>query len=609
MGRLAVPRIAALHDLDEALLARKGRAVAVAFDATLTHRFGFEIRGLAEATSNASYTVRPSDGATTGLFSREIVSNDVCNKCHNKLDLHGDARFDAPYCVTCHNPGSVDQDTGNTVDMTVMIHKIHAGANLPSVIGGTPYEIYGFRERQHDYSAVLFPQDLRNCRTCHDETDPDTPDAGNWLTVPTAQACGACHDDVDFETGVGHSDANLAVNSNADCALCHSEGGFVGGVDVSHEIPEQIAAQDFQFNIVSVENGGPGLMPSVTFSVTNPNDNDTPYDIANDEAFVQGGGASRLAIDLGWSTTDYTNEGSGSGNPGFRPGSPAQMVSINPLFGGAVDNMDGTFTVTSSVAIPADAVGTGLVAIEGHPALDVNDDGTPERLPAGGATDFFPITDATAQPRREAVSLGACLDCHQQLSIHGNNRTDNIDLCLGCHNADATDIRARTEAGVDAATSVDGKDEESVDFKRMIHAIHAGGVRADGFAVYGFGGSLHDYSEVVFPGNLNVCENCHVEEGYRPVGPEVLATTIDSGADLNDPTDDLNITANTAVCSACHDSTLAVEHMKQNGGAFDAMQAADGTLTSPTLGTVTETCALCHGEGGIADVVESHSGE
>ncbi len=46
-----------------------------------------------------------------------------------------DSRTDVTYCVTCHNPYSIDGDTaaepwGGKVDMKVLIHKIHYGVNL-----------------------------------------------------------------------------------------------------------------------------------------------------------------------------------------------------------------------------------------------------------------------------------------------------------------------------------------------------------------------------------------------------------------------------------------------------------------------------------------------
>jgi len=60
--------------------------------------------------------------------------------------------------------------TGNTVDMKVMVHKIHYGPNLPSVKAGKPYQIIGFGQSVADYSDVTFPQDIRNCTTCHKDT-------------------------------------------------------------------------------------------------------------------------------------------------------------------------------------------------------------------------------------------------------------------------------------------------------------------------------------------------------------------------------------------------------------------------------------------------------
>ena len=75
------------------------------------------------------------------------------------------------------------------------------------------------------------------------------------------ETCGSCHDNVNFRTGEGHSDASLAVNSNADCTLCHADGGFVGSIDDSHAIPSQVAAEAFQYNILSVANTAPGQFP------------------------------------------------------------------------------------------------------------------------------------------------------------------------------------------------------------------------------------------------------------------------------------------------------------------------------------------------------------
>ena len=53
-------------------------------------------------------------------ISREIAATETCNACHDNLAIHGGARFEMQECVTCHNPGSADANSGNTVDMSVM---------------------------------------------------------------------------------------------------------------------------------------------------------------------------------------------------------------------------------------------------------------------------------------------------------------------------------------------------------------------------------------------------------------------------------------------------------------------------------------------------------
>jgi OmcA/MtrC family decaheme c-type cytochrome len=167
-----------------------------------------------------------------------------------------------------------------------------------------------------------------------------------------------------------------------------------------------------------------------------------------------------------------------------------------------------------------------------------------------------------------------------------------------------TDIARR---GGGACLADFGPDDQTIDFKRMIHAIHGSG--NDGadregtpFEVCGFGSSAITF-EVGYPGRLNNCEGCHQPDTYYPVdAATVLGTTMDAGANLASPTDDVVISPNASVCSACHDSDLERQHMIQNGGDFGATKAADSTLISSGV----ETCALCHGPGRIGDVKELH---
>ena len=71
---------------------------------------------------------------------------------------------------------------------------------------------------------VRFPHaahtELLACSNCHDADDPATPDAANWFEVPTAEACGACHDDVNFATGENHGPDIPA--DNTQCVSCHA---------------------------------------------------------------------------------------------------------------------------------------------------------------------------------------------------------------------------------------------------------------------------------------------------------------------------------------------------------------------------------------------------
>jgi OmcA/MtrC family decaheme c-type cytochrome len=578
-----------------------------AYDENKSHRIGLEYRGQAPNENNGLYDFVPSAGGPMdGMFTRDIVDNDTCNACHDRLEFHGGARTDVGYCVTCHNPYSTDEDSGFSVDMKYLIHNIHAGRD--------GFFIVGYRGSIHDYTDVVFPQDLRNCQTCHQESDENTPEASNWRTVANRASCGTCHyDDGDansgndfaIEDGVHPGGFNFA--DDTQCFDCHGPDSTVTNPDGDlvntesiHSLPLQEISQQFEFVIVATANMAVGQTPTVDLSVVDPTNGNAPYDLLNDPEFTTCDGTSRLAVGIAWNTDDYTNTGSGS--------NPAQPISMDPLtcFGnpGAQDLGGGVYRVTSGTAIPATASGTAAVTIDGHPAADADGDGTFEaRVPVTNVVSYVSLTGGDADERRAVVDIARCDDCHKQLSLHGNNRTDNPEVCVTCHNPNATDARQRGVPGTDCNDLL-GPDDVSVDMKYMIHALHASGATGVPYEVCGFRNSDHVY-DFVYPGHLNNCEGCHIkdEDTFYPVAAgTTLGTTIDVGADPADPSDDVVISPNTAVCSTCHVSDLAAQHMMQNGGDFAAGKAADSSLISSGV----ETCDLCHGPGRTSDVKEKH---
>lgn len=586
--------------------------VAVPFEPNRTHRVAIQLAGV-PAINNASYDWVPAGGAVADR--REIVNNAACNACHDVMFFHGGSpdsggRRDIQYCVTCHNPGSVDPETNSSVDMMIMTHKIHAGSSLAN-----GYVVVGFGNTVYDFSNIEWTQDIRNCGTCHQESDATVPQASNWRQVVTAEACGSCHDNIDFATGVGH--VGIQVTDNGDCQVCHGPNTtFLGGAlkaENAHKVPAQEAAKDFEYQVLGVAgvqaDGSPGAVagkvspgeyPLVTIRIVNPATG-AAYDI-NDQSlanpfFSKPGASTSLNVDVAWNTGEFTNVGSGSATA--TSGTPGQPVQIGFLantaacltgvpcppqaLGRPTANADGSFSKAALRPVPATGVtGSGAAIIEGRPAVQVGVDPVTSapvysRVRVVSVGRPFAITDNVAVARRSVVDTAKCNDCHFDLSIHGGGRTANTELCSACHNPNIT---CRT-VGASGTT----------DLKVMTHGLHAGTFNSCG----------HDFTDVVYPGRVNNCEGCHKANTFYPVdGTKVFATAINAGADRTNPDDDIRVTPNLAVCSTCHTSTLAVAHMKQNGASDAATQLSNGTPST------IETCTLCHGPGKASDLREAH---
>jgi len=639
---------------------------AVRFEPNLTHRVGFEIRGTgANATNNNAnnpvYTWLPATGATINLQTRDIVSDKECDACHAKFSMHGGARVDVPYCVLCHNPGNTDAQSGNTLDFKVMVHKIHSGSKLPSVVAaastapaaGVGYTIWGYNNALYNFNDVVWPQDTRNCQTCHNAADSATPDANNFQSVPNAAACGACHDDVNFATGANHGPTQQPV-TDADCVTCHGPNSTANAgawqVVPSHVVPVLEQQKHYRITVVKVEavkdaagtqSGAtacaaatiackvrPGEYPKVTIRIDDPTTGslwkltDAPF--AN-QFFATGATATttaRVRARVGYSTLNYTN-------PGASTATQATLVEFLPAtkqadgtytFAPAPINPDGTYSAVASKVIPATYAaivtgGSAGVSTEGRAIANVAraDDPPDNQVIAMKAAEpvYFPITDTNPVARREVVDTANCLRCHKSLELHGGARANNLKLCIMCHNPAQAPRVSYLDANGTKHTDV----SEPVDFKFFIHSLHSDN--------YKFG--IVDFSGTGFPGVLNNCLGCHKTDTFYPVDPaKVYATTIDASSTPDDPTKHIAITANAAACGSCHADTTAQLHMSQNGAvvitdqfptglqylAPNVLSATPKYIKSATGATLsryqTETCSVCHGKGTTSDVAVVH---
>jgi OmcA/MtrC family decaheme c-type cytochrome len=521
-------------------------------DRAATHSIGiYGSRNLSEFDlginrADATFNFVP-DGSPVRV-TRDVIKTATCNKCHDQLALHGGNRRSMELCVMCHTPQTTDPDTGNSVDMIEMTHKIHMGANLPSVQAGGKYVIIGNQQSVNDYSKVVFPAtpDARNCAACH-EQGKGAAQQDAWLK-PTRQACGSCHDNVNFATGANH--ANLPQISDNQCGTCHQpEGELEFDVSIRGAHTDPRFSRDLPgtvFEVNEVRQTSPGQRPVVTFTLKDRSGN--PITAAE---------MTRLALVLAGPASDYKT-----------------FVSENALTataGGA-----GRHTYTFTAPIPADAKGTWTIGIEGYRNLTLLAGTTKEQtVRDAGDNRFihFSVDGSAVVPRRRVVSIDKCNACHFDLSLHGGNRNE-VEQCVLCHNPTMTDAARRPANQMPA---------ESIDFKTMVHRIHAGNRQTRPYVIYGFGNVPHDYSGVVFPGNLNNCSMCHINNTQQLPLRANLEPVVDPRGLLNP------MAATTAACTACHTSIAAASHALAN---------------TTRLG---ESCAACHGPNAAFSLDRSHA--
>jgi len=275
-------------------------------------------------------------GSGGTIASREVVGQDNCNRCHTDLQAHGGRRKEVTLCLMCHTAGAEDKNDaggtitpGATIEFKSMVHKIHTGEHLPSVLGvatnpdgsrnyaatPVPLEFVGGSGTVHDYSGVAFPawpnglvamprdqgytalsstakaleDTIRtgpsNCIVCHGDPDGSGPVAAPaqgdlYKAQPSRQSCGACHDDVHWgQNYTANGQTMPAQANNSNCILCHEDSGNPLAVEDAHLHPllDSSFNPGLNIDISSLVEAGthnsdgtidPGEKVSVTFTMT-----------------------------------------------------------------------------------------------------------------------------------------------------------------------------------------------------------------------------------------------------------------------------------------------------------------------------------------------------
>jgi hypothetical protein len=190
-----------------------------------------DVAGLSSGTYSAFAEIMPSAPlGGWGYVTFQVGNADLepqpaanCVDCHRETTQHSGyfaVTFTPDICKACHDnerqmPDKAlwtDRNAGfGAAPLSRRVHGVHYGNYLHK-----PEEVHS----RHDYSHVIFPQDVRNCNKCHSETE-------SWNESASRVACLACHDD---NKSIAHASLMTFDLSSEDpwsgdeletCSFCH----------------------------------------------------------------------------------------------------------------------------------------------------------------------------------------------------------------------------------------------------------------------------------------------------------------------------------------------------------------------------------------------------
>ncbi len=643
------------------------------------------------------YDFIPATGkVVTGASGRDIASTAKCDACHNQLGglpsdsvssgtavgsvppsylslasatpsatlntagafkgvsnnsaaaFHEGAKNDVRYCVVCHTEqqkyGVANATTtatgysGSTVRINdfavgllpVHIHKIHMGDALTK----TGYNFAGVL-----YNNIKYPQDVKNCTTCHDGTAGAanaTANGDNWKNVPSREACGACHDGINFATGGGYTLADFYAGNQATstghiggaqaddskCGLCHSAAnipvyhatvtpnvlvrGTTTPVTVASQANLPAGAAKFTYQMTSVSVNATTGNPTVVFKILN---NGTPvtFNAQGSPEMLTGFGLTGPNIYIAFAVPQ-----DGITAPAdFNASASSSVVN---LWNGSTGTLTGpdsggnytaviTGTAASPIKIPSNAVMvTALLGYSaftqnaGYNGLDTLEYPNGLVLPAQDVQ----MVASGYTARRQIVSTANCNTCHLQLGLFTNSNfhAGYMNDAQGCPICHIPNLASHLYDGWTASLPY------------WIHSIHAAAKRSVPYTEIGSAATAttaaDGFFNIKYPGVLKNCTTCHLPGTFdfsAPASAAALPNRLYS-----------TVAAGTMVAAGTFTLSPYVTAGANYGTTFSYNVATGVSTTATAMSTtlvispIATACVACHDQSLDISHMKSNGG-
>jgi OmcA/MtrC family decaheme c-type cytochrome len=581
-------------------------------DLNAPHRIGVRITNLTDADGNklpdyvwSNMTYVPATGEVGVASGKDTVANQACMNCHGENPATGGIAAPIGHrnqnvenCVLCHTPAlqpnADDAAKGYVFDLPAMIHRIHGGEHLAKL------STYGFKQTA-EWAEIPYPAPLDQCTVCHSNDEGKT----SWKDEPTRAACVGCHSNIDFTTGAGHSEFNLAQADDSQCAACHSTGAL--SPMVAHKVGTRAEYKDLvKVNFTGAEKSGAAGSQVVTLTA-DVTINGTPIAQLSDLSVL---GVDSLLVgnvDARGEVTRWGISGLGLKKADNQVVNGKLVITVPVTDAQATGSIyvgtQATFCVNSAgKAATCDPAATDL--IYGLPYANIHGSNVPSTaLGVGSTINFFNLDGGAivksryVDPARITVEETKCNACHTTLdyakgATHG---TYTFDQCMDCHNnnyagsyhpdTQILTLGKNAEGNIEVQSAAAGSATfHNRDLVTVAHRFHSGNMNSNTTEVAGVfldnTGELHGY-----PAPSSDCSVCHkdgaklfAEDGGLTSGKRSIAVT---GGYISPVAES---------CRSCHTSGAALAHFKSNGATTD--DAPDSTADLPI-----ESCSTCHAQG------------